>query len=272
MRRLARWVILPGLLSSAVAGMAVALAWGLPPGLVLIVGGLVYAGAISVAEQALPFSVGWRRSRGDVLTDLIHLGVTGGLVETLPALALGHRTAAAWPLSWPLPAQVVLALTLSDLFNYFTHRLMHGPLWRFHAVHHSAPRLYWLNSWRVHPVEGLIYFATMVLPLAFLGAPERPLLFAAGFATVFRMLQHSNVDLRAGALNWIFATAELHRWHHSQRADEAEANYGNVLAVWDLLFGTRSLPDRPAPLTVGLPGGAAFPTRYGGQLLAPFRG
>ena len=26
-------------------------------------------------------------------------------------------------------------------------------LWRFHATHHSAPRLYWLNAGRFHPLD-----------------------------------------------------------------------------------------------------------------------
>jgi sterol desaturase/sphingolipid hydroxylase (fatty acid hydroxylase superfamily) len=270
-RRVLCWLVLPLFLGASMSGLAIALARGLPAGLVLFGGGAACAGAIALGERFLPFAPDWQRSRGDVLTDLLHLAVTGGLIETLPALAVGGRPPLLWPATWPVAAQAGLALVLADLFNYGTHRLMHGPLWRFHAVHHSTPRLYWLNSWRVHPVEGLLYFGTTVVPLALLGVPERPLLFVAAFSTVFRMLQHSNIDVRTGPLTWIFSTAELHRWHHSPHRAEAEANYGNVLAVWDVLLGTRALPDRRPPLEVGLPGGEAFPPGYGGQLLAPFR-
>jgi sterol desaturase/sphingolipid hydroxylase (fatty acid hydroxylase superfamily) len=270
-KRLLSWLILPAFLASSMAGLALALSRGLPPGLILASGGLFYAGAVTACERLLPFAVAWTRSRGDTLTDLIHLAVTGGLVETLPALALPQR-AGVWPVRWPWWGQAVLALVLTDLLNYLTHRLMHGPLWRFHRVHHSAPRLYWVNSWRVHPVEGLVYFLLSVVPVALLGAPPGPLLFVVAFATAFRMLQHSNVDLRAGALNWIFSTAELHRWHHSPLREEADRNYGNVLAIWDLLFGTWALPRRSPPLDPGLPGGESLPPNYAGQLLIPFRG
>ena len=89
--------------------------------------------------------------------------------------------------------------------------------------------------------------------------------------TVFRMVQHSNVDVRLGLLNWVVAGPELHRWHHSRHRTESEANYGNALIVWDVLFGTRRLPDRAPPLDVGL-AGKPYPSSYVAQILAPFRG
>ena len=35
-------------------------------------------------------------------------------------------------------------------------------MWRVHAAHHSAPRLYWLNATRFHPFDlfGLIVCQT----------------------------------------------------------------------------------------------------------------
>ena len=63
----------------------------------------------------------------------------------------------------------------------------------------------------------------------------------------------------------------MHRWHHSRDRTESEANYGNALIVWDVVFGTRRLPDRAPPLDVGL-AGKPYPSAYGAQILAPFRG
>jgi sterol desaturase/sphingolipid hydroxylase (fatty acid hydroxylase superfamily) len=51
------------------------------------------------------------------------------------------------------------------------------------------------------------------------------------------LVSHFNVDIRAGWLNYIFIGTETHRYHHSAAKEEAE-NYGVVLALWDIVFGT----------------------------------
>ena len=48
--------------------------------------------------------------------------------------------------------------------------------------------------------------------------------------------------LRYGPLNYIVGSAETHRWHHSRVPRESNANYGNTVIVWDLVFGTWFLP------------------------------
>jgi sterol desaturase/sphingolipid hydroxylase (fatty acid hydroxylase superfamily) len=259
---------LPALVLSAALGTWILLRFGLPVLPVLAAGGVFYAGLVILLERLTPYSRDWQQPHGDVVTDLMHLAITGGLVESAPALGLGPANLSLWPVQWPLIAQILLVLLLTELLNYWVHRLMHGPLWRFHAVHHSARRLYWMNSWRVHPVEGLTYCVFTVMPLLVLGAPAVPLTIVWAFSTVFRMLQHSNVDVRLGPLNWIFAGPELHRWHHSPKRSE-QTNYGNVLAIWDVLFKTRRMPESP-PLEVGLDSGK-YPTAYAAQLLEPFR-
>jgi sterol desaturase/sphingolipid hydroxylase (fatty acid hydroxylase superfamily) len=43
-------------------------------------------------------------------------------------------------------------------------------LWRFHATHHSAPRLYWLNASRFHFVDIALNNVAAFVPLVALGA------------------------------------------------------------------------------------------------------
>ena len=52
------------------------------------------------------------------------------------------------------------------------------------------------------------------------------------------LLTHCNVAMRFGPLSLVFNTPELHRWHHSMDLREGNKNYGENLAIWDLLFGT----------------------------------
>ena len=272
MRAVARWLALPLLIVTSVIGVLLAISLRLPIVPVLAAGGVLYAAIVLALERWLPYAPEWQRPKGDVPTDIAHLVVTGGLIEFATAFGLAPPAAKAiWPSSWPLVAQIALALIATELLDYWIHRLLHGPLWRFHAVHHSAPRMYWVNSWRLHPVEAVLYWCCTVAPLLALGAPEVPLVVVWAATTVFRMVQHSNVDVRLGPLNWVLAGPELHRWHHSRDRTESEANYGNALIVWDVVFGTRRLPDRPPPLDVGL-AGKPYPSAYGAQILAPFRG
>jgi len=86
------------------------------------------------------------------------------------------------------------------------------------------------------------------------------------------LFQHCNVRLRLGPLNYIFSMAELHRWHHSLKLEEANTNYGNNTIFWDIVFGTMFYPSgREAAAEVGLSGLPRFPQRYLGQLLSPLR-
>ena len=88
---------------------------------------------------------------------------------------------------------------------------------------------------------------------------------------VHGLFQHANIDVRLGPLNWLFSMAELHRWHHSSRLAETNHNYGATLILWDVVFGTRYLPERSAPEVIGIPDIPNFPRGFLGQLAVPFR-
>lgn len=242
--------------------------------------------AVLVGERLLPFRREWNRSHGDLGTDLLHAVVSGvGATQLARPLAAAvgvaiagalsrHLGLALWPSGWPLLAQLALALVIAELPQYWLHRWQHERdwLWRFHAVHHSAPRLYWLNAARFHPVDlGLLYLVGYV-PLIALGCPEETIMLFALFDAVFGMLQHSNIAVRLGPLNYVFSMAEPHRWHHSRVLAEANSNYGSNLIVWDLVFGSFFLPaGRRPPAAIGIADMPAFPQRWPAQMAAPFR-
>jgi sterol desaturase/sphingolipid hydroxylase (fatty acid hydroxylase superfamily) len=241
---------------------------------------------VIAAERQLPYRPAWNRAQGDVWADSGHAVVSGviGLRLLEPVLRAGGLVVAAWlsrtigstlwPTAWPLPAQLGLAFLIAELPQYWFHRLQHewDGLWRFHAVHHSAPRLYWLNAARFHPADLWMLYTVGYLPLAALGCPEVVLALFMVFDGMLGIFQHSNVDIRLGPLNWVFSMAEPHRWHHSQVLREANTNYGSNLIVWDLVFGTFFLPrDRPGPAAIGIHGLPGYPVGYLAQLAAPFR-
>jgi len=282
---LASWLAFPVILGGALVG-ALGLESLLGAPLALVVAQGTAALAILVAERLWPFRRDWNRSHGDLLTDVCHAVVSGiGTTQLMRPLLLAGGVAIAgalsrqlgvglWPTAWHPLAQLAVALVIVELPQYWLHRWQHEHdwLWRFHAVHHSAPRLYWLNAARFHPIDLGLLYAVGYVPLILLGCPESTIMLFALFDAVFGMLQHSNVDVRLGPLNRVFSMAEPHRWHHSLVLEEANTNYGSNLIIWDLVFGTFFLPsEREPPARIGIAAMPAFPPGYLAQLAVPFR-
>jgi sterol desaturase/sphingolipid hydroxylase (fatty acid hydroxylase superfamily) len=253
----------------------------------IVVGiGVSTAVVVAIAERIHPAQVRWSQPHGDIGTDSIHVVVSQGLVpalmESLIAAAVLHLSLSAsawlghsiWPDTWPLVAQLGLALVGAQFFEYWFHRLCHTTpfLWRFHATHHSAERLYFLNAGRFHPFDTAVSVVLSFGTLMFLGASEVVMLLMACWITVHGLFQHCNVHLRLGPLNWIFSMAELHRWHHSLVLEEANSNYGNNILLWDIVFGTVYWPpDKDASAEIGIGDMARFPQSWWGHMRSPFR-
>ncbi|MFP6664183.1 MAG: sterol desaturase family protein [Deltaproteobacteria bacterium] len=239
---------------------------------------------IAVLERFFPHHRSWLRSQGDLRVD-IGWAATNGIVNRLgePLVLAGVVYLASlvatdsggglWPHAWPFVFQFGLALVVAEFVEYWAHRSMHevDGLWRFHAVHHSAPRLYFLNAVRFHPIDLFVIGTGKLMPLAFLGAPPELLGLVTVFAAVHGAFQHSNLKLKLGPLNWVFSMAEMHRWHHSPVLAEANRNYGGNLIFWDIVFGTRWLPDdREPPEAIGMEALPKFPQGFWWQLASPF--
>lgn len=241
---------------------------------------------VAILERILPWHRDWNRNHGDLLTDALYLPTQQIVTRLCAPLAAGLAITggtwlsqslggAVWPDTWPVAAQVVFASVIREFFDYWGHRAMHrfDWLWRLHATHHSAERLYFLNAARAHPGEIAFRFGLLgILPLALLGVGERVLVLTTVAALCADVYQHANVAIRLGPLSWIYSIGDAHRWHHSRSRAEADNNYGNVYLFWDAVFGTRYLPSGQTPPTeVGAAGLDAFPRRFLDQWLSPFR-
>ncbi len=241
-----------------------------------------------LAELTMPYRREWNTPKGDFFTDLIsgtvayvilpiflrpvYIALLAGLAVWLAAQFGGSL----WPSDWPLIAQLVLLMLVADAGRYWGHRLAHEVplLWRFHAVHHSAQRLWWWNATRAHPVDKAWFMFTELFFPILLGADGMVLSMYLGVTAVCGYSQHCNIDLKLGPLYWIFNVVELHRWHHSKDVRQSDNNYGNNLIVYDRLFGTYYHPERQGQPqeqvgTIGLIN-PNYPQNYLGQLRAPF--
>ncbi len=242
---------------------------------------------VILLEQINPHSTYWKKPQGDVVTDVLHILISGTLIP--PATGVVWRVVMAgwaaslsaslgmnlWPHQWPMVVQLALALVIAEFGQYWWHRLAHETdfLWRFHSTHHSPGRLYFLNTGRFHPIDMFVAYSTEIVPLVLLGAGADVIALWTLVTTIHGLFQHANTKTNIGWLNWVFSMAELHRWHHSLEMEKANTNYGANLICWDIIFGTRFLPGDQThqPDDVGIGDLPDFPKGYLAQLTVPFR-
>ncbi len=240
-------------------------------------------------EWLIPYRKQWNKPSGDLVNDFTSGTVAYILLPIiLKPLYLTLLVSAAiwlasnwggslWPFDWPIVLQVILLLLLGDAGRYWGHRLAHEVpfLWRFHAVHHSAKRLWWWNATRQHPIDKAWFTFTEMLFPVLLGADGIALTLYYGVTAVCGFSQHCNIHLKLGIFYWFFNVVELHRWHHSKNISESDNNYGNNLIIYDRLFGTYYHPERQGESArqvgdIGLLN-PDYPQNYFGQLAAPFK-
>lgn len=284
-RGAARHLAFPVLWGGSVATAWIWLARGGAPFLVMVAVAGVATAAVIALERLLPYRRDWHPDWVDFRLDATHLVLSSYLVESLPTLlqaalvAGGARLAAwwgggLWPAGAPLAVQLLLATLITQLGYYAWHRTLHRVplLWRMHAVHHTVGRIYWLNAARIHPLESLVGVMLGPALLIALGVPAEVMAIYAVSEGVFRFLEHANIDLAWGPFGVLFNTSVLHRWHHSNRPEEANANFGSMLTIWDVVFGTRRVFEGPEPEAgLGTGGATLVPRSYLQHLLLPLR-
>ena len=224
--------------------------FGIPPAWLPAAGFLLLMVLLALAELARPLHRAPREGRGR-LTANFGLGILNALI--FAALPLSTLLAAAWAaqhgigishwLTFPAWAAIALTLIVRSLANYGLHRAAHAAplLWRLHRVHHCDTAVDLSTGLRHHPGETL-YIALALAGLAILFGFSVPAL--AGYelaASIFALWTHANLHLPAWvehSLGRLFATPALHHVHHSAARAETDSNYGELLILWDRLFGT----------------------------------
>lgn len=258
-------LLLPFAVVANLATYAAAAAYGWPVEVIVAAMAVATFAVGWRLEAVLPFRDDWRRDHADTRTDRWSAGiivlVADPVLKALFAIAL-PLLASLLPFSastsinaLPLWSQVVLATLLIEFGKYWSHRLHHALpwLWCLHAHHHASERLYTLNGLRFHPFNYAINLTVSVLPALLLGFDAQVILGYLAFSYPVVLLQHANLDLRAGWLDRMLSTNVAHRWHHSTLPDEANRNYGNALLIWDHVFGTfHPSSDGRMPERIGL--------------------
>jgi sterol desaturase/sphingolipid hydroxylase (fatty acid hydroxylase superfamily) len=199
---------------------------------------------VAFLETIQPYEKSWQQDHSDTLPDTLHAVVSLSLIfataEVVTLLLRFMPVASVWPTEFPTWLQVFLAGLVIDFGLWLMHWLSHRNqwLWKFHALHHSSERLYWLNGERRHPVSALLLATPGISVAVLLGAPPIVIGCWMSIMSVHLAFQHANIDYSIGPFRRWLAAAEIHRWHHKRDYEDAQVNFGEFFIIWDRLFGT----------------------------------
>lgn len=185
----------------------------------------------------------------------------------------------------PIWGQVFAFLILDDMTQYWWHRLSHvnRKMWKLHRPHHVVEEMGVLVTYR----NAILYYALMPgiwlsALLVYLGMGY-VYLFYLPIKLVVILLAHSEtkwdkylykyrvLSPLAWVIERVISTPSTHFAHHGLTAEDGvshpNGNYGNLLFVWDVIFGTAKITRK-------------YPTRFGAwnqikepwyvQLMFPF--
>lgn len=275
-----------GLAATLIGGSNVqpaeASSWGVYFGLDFFVVNLLVAGFMfAPIERFFPHRPAQRLFRIEWREDLFYYLVSSMMVQGFAFLALAPQAYVnantsswedfrAWVASWPWLVQFVTVVILSDLAQYWYHRLFHKVpfLWGFHAVHHSAKAMDWLAGARMHFIEVVLLRMITSFPMFTLGFAPSVLQAYIGFVYIYSNLLHANLAGDFNRLGHWIATPRFHHWHHGLEKEAVDVNFAIHLPLLDKLFGTFHLPPGRWPKDYGVP--EEVPPGYLAQMKYPF--
>ncbi|MCB2059066.1 MAG: sterol desaturase family protein [Novosphingobium sp.] len=256
--------------------------WGIFFGLDFFAVNMIATGLMfAPIERIFPHRPDQRLFRPEWREDLFYYLVSSMMVQVITFLALapssfvnahgglleGTRSAIS---SLPWIVQLVLAMFLTDLVQYWFHRVFHRVpfLWGFHAVHHSAKSMDWLAGARMHFAEIVLLRGVTSLPLLTLGFQPSVMQAYIALVYVYSSLVHANLKGDFDGLGRFVVVPRFHHWHHALEAEGVDKNFAIHFPALDRIFGTYYFPKGKWPQGYGVP--EAVPNGYLAQMRYPF--
>lgn len=217
-----------------------------------------------------------------------------------PVVSAAVLTAATALCEWLIPAQrdllahwpwwqmLLVLLLADDLTQYGWHRLSHtSVMWPLHRAHHSAAymsvRIVYRNNAFYYALMPGLWLSAVLLFLGFgwvyVGYTIVKLSVIIGAHSSVRwdqwLYRHRALHPLAWIVEHTISTPATHFAHHALVQDDGighyTGNYGNLLFLWDVLFGTAHFTRRYPP-AYGLTDDRAHGSeRWLVQLIYPLR-
>ncbi len=212
------------------------------------------------------------KSQVDWALDVCGLLVQGVLIPLAQVLFLKTVLVHCFPdaqasLTLPTGVGFLCSFVLVDYAFYWNHRLLHGPFWALHKVHHTMSARDVLGTSRNTLWSSFFICYLWIHGVAlFLLSNPQGYLWGIACTSVLDLWRHSTLDppkfLEPWLAPWLILPQD-HAWHHA--TDYADRNFGANLKIWDTLHKTKATPPHP-PTSLGISTSLSFSR----QLLWPF--
>ncbi|GAB4008637.1 sterol desaturase family protein [Spirosoma migulaei] len=127
----------------------------------------------------------------------------------------------------------------TDFVWYWYHRLAHeiNVLWAVHVVHHQSEDFNYTVSARITVFQAIVRTGFWsILPV--IGFPAEMITTVLLIHGLYPFFIHTRTIGKLGWLEYVLVTPSHHRVHHASNPEYLDKNYGDVLIIWDKLFGT----------------------------------
>ena len=134
----------------------------------------------------------------------------------------------------------VVAFFVKDFSGYCVHRLNHrvNVLWNRHLIHHSSEDFNLSCALRQSISNTIKFSAVFMIPAALLGVPASIFAVLGPIHLFMQLWYHTQIIGKLGPLEYVIVTPSHHRVHHAINPEYIDKNYGQILIIWDKIFGT----------------------------------
>ncbi len=139
----------------------------------------------------------------------------------------------------PGPLHWLALLLLTDFVWYWYHRFGHevNILWAAHIVHHQSNDYNFTVSARITLFQAIARTGFWSI-LPFLGFTAPMITAMLLIHGLYPFFLHTRLIGKLGILEYFLVTPSHHRVHHASNPQYLDKNYGDVLIIWDKVFGT----------------------------------
>lgn len=201
--------------------------------------------ALIVLESVIARMRGMRINQGADTISSLGSGITN-IVKDVLGLSVaivsydwmaGHLALVRLEATWQL---YLVAFIVKDFAGYWMHRFEHKVnfLWNRHIIHHSSEEFNLSCALRQSISSVFVFITLFMVPAALLGVPAEVFAIVSPLHLFAQFWYHTRVIGRMGWLEMILVTPSHHRVHHAMNPPYLDRNYGQVLILWDRLFGT----------------------------------
>jgi sterol desaturase/sphingolipid hydroxylase (fatty acid hydroxylase superfamily) len=133
----------------------------------------------------------------------------------------------------------LLLFLVTDFIWYWYHRFGHtvNLFWSAHVVHHQSDDFNYTTSVRITFFQSLartLFWS--ILPV--IGFPPIMITVFLLIHGAYPFFTHTHLIGKLGILEKFMVTPTHHGVHHSSNEEYLDKNYGDILIIWDKLFGT----------------------------------